>query len=177
MSHIGNPNSKGFTVTEIPLTSKEPHTISSRGAREQIQLGETLTKAVKQLCAEENVTLFMLMVAAFKVLLRRYTGSTDITIGSAVSGRGEPELEHVVGMFVNIIVLRSDLSGDPSFRELLRRVREVCLEGYEHQDLPLERLVDTLKLGHVGNRNPFFQVLFDVNNLRAHAPRRDGIRK
>ena len=167
-SHVAYWQSKlqGFTVTEIPPDKQRTAHRSSRGARERIQLGETSRKQVKQLCAQENVTLFMLMVAAFKILLRRYTGSTDITMGSVVSGRREPELEHVIGMFVNIIVLRSDLSGEPTFRELLRRVREVCLEGYEHQDLPLERLVDTLKLGHVGNRNPFFQVLFDVNNLR-----------
>jgi len=164
-SHVAYWQSKleGFTVTEIPPDKQRTATISSHGAREQIQLGDTLTKGLKQLCAQENATLFMLMVAAFKILLRRYTGSADITIGSVVSARSEPGLEHVIGMFVNIIVLRSDLSGEPTFRELLRRVREVCLEGYEHQDLPLERLV---KLGGARNRNPFFQILFDVNNLR-----------
>ena len=156
---------KGCVVQEIPTDKRRPFERSYRGAKERIHLSKEHSRALRELCRGEQATLFMVLVAAFKILLSRYTGSSDIVVGSALAGRSRPELENLIGMFINILTLRTDLSGQPTFRELLRRVRETCLEAYQHQDMPFEKLVAELnpKLGL--SRNPFFQVLFNVVNL------------
>jgi amino acid adenylation domain-containing protein len=166
---------KGCVVQEIPTEKQRPLGGSYGRARECIQISKEELRALSELCTEQRATLFMLLVAAFKVLLSRYTGSSDTVVGSTLAGRSRPELEYVLGMFINILILHTDLSGQPTFRELLRRVRETCLEAYEHQDMPFEKLVEELNPSRGLNRNPFFQVLFNVASIPPSPQRVAGI--
>src|SRR5262249_5301547 len=111
-----------------------------------------------------GTTLFMTLLAAFNVLLYRYTGQTDIVVGSPFANRNRSEVEGLIGFFVNTLVLRTDLSENPSFEELLRLIREVVLEAYAHQDLPFERLVEELHPQRNLSHNPLFQVMFSLEN-------------
>ena len=125
---------------------------------------------------QQNVTLFMTLLAAFQVLLHRYSGQDDIVVGSPIAGRNKQEVENLIGFFVNTLVLRNDLSGNPGFSELLQRVLKVCLDAYAHQDLPFETLVAELNPQRDLSRNPFFDVLvnqidgtinsFDIKDLK-----------
>jgi amino acid adenylation domain-containing protein len=128
------------------------------------ELDEALTRALKELSRRETATLFMTLLAAFQVLLYRYTGQEDLVVGVPVAGRRRPELETLIGFFVNTLVLRGDLSGDPSFRGYLRRVRERALEAYAHQDVPFEKLVEELVTNRDPSRNPLFQAAFAFHN-------------
>jgi amino acid adenylation domain-containing protein len=122
----------------------------------------SLTQSLKDLSQAEGVTLFMTLLAAFVVLLHRYCGQDDIVVGAPTAGRNRSQLEHLIGFFVNSIVLRTDLSGDPTFRQLLKRVRGVVLGALEHQDLPFEKLVEELQPERDLSRNPLFQVTFQL---------------
>lgn len=155
----------GVEIQEIPADRRRPEGRSFNGAKQRIDLGAQLTEALRRLCKQEHATVFMLLVTGLKVLLYRYTGNTDVVVGSAMAGRNRPELENLVGMFINILPLRTDVGDRPSFRELLRRVREVCLEAYQHQDMPFEKLVEELNPSRGLGRNPFFQALFDVVDM------------
>ena len=106
----------------------------------------------------------MTLLAAFQVLLHRYSGQEDIAVGTPIAGRGRTELEGLIGFFVNTLVLRSDLAGNPTFTELLARVRETALGAYTHQDLPFEKLVEELSPSRDISRNPLFQVMFVLQN-------------
>ena len=165
LSYWKNRLQQEVTVSELPCDYPRPTVQSFRGARQEIQLSESVSHALRALSKQERTTLFMTLLAAFKILLHRYTGETEIVLGSTIAGRNRPEFEKLIGFFINVLVLRTDLSGQPSFRDLLRRVREVCLEAYEHQDLPFEKLVEVLKPKRDPGRNPFFQVLFNMTNL------------
>jgi len=154
----------GCVVQEIPTDKRRPLERNHWGGRARVQLSKENSRAVAKLCKEEQATFFMFLVTAFKILLSRYTGSKDVVVGSALAGRSRPELENLMGMFINILPLRTDLSGRPTFRELLRRVRETCLEAYQHQGMPLEKLVEELNPNRGLSRSPFFQVLFNVVN-------------
>ena len=127
-------------------------------------LPEAVGAGLKALSREAGATLFMTVLAAFKILLHRYTRQDDIVVGTPIANRNRREIEGLIGFFVNTLVLRTDLSGDPSFRELLRRVREVCLGAYAHQDLPFEKLVEELHVERDLSRNPLFQVMFVLQN-------------
>src|SRR6202008_3435979 len=122
---------------------------------------------LKSLSRKHHVTLFMTLLAAFNVLLHRYTGQDDIVVGTDVANRTQVETEKLIGFFVNMLVLRTKLQGDPSFSELLGRVREVALGAYTHQDVPFAKLVDEFQLRRELTRNPLFQVVFVLQNAPA----------
>lgn len=135
-----------------------------RGARYPLALSATLTEALKTLSRRGDATLFVTLLAAFKVLLHRYTGQTDIIIGSPIASRTQREVQGLIGLFVNMLVLRSDLAGNLPFRAVLARVREDCLGAYAHPDIPFEKLVEVLQPKRDVSRNPLFQVMFALQN-------------
>jgi len=147
-------------VLALPTDRTRPAIQSFRGAMQPLTLPQSLTEALKHLGQQEEVTLFMVLLAAFKALLYYYADQEDILVGSPVANRNRVELEGLIGFFVNTLVMRTDLSGSPSFRTLLSRVREVVLEAYAHQDLPFERLVKELQPERNLSYNPLFQVWF-----------------
>ena len=149
---------------QLPADYPRPAVQTFRGARYVTTLSPTLTQALKALSQRHGGTLFMTLLAAFQVLLHRYTGQDDIAVGSLIANRNRVEVEGLIGFFVNILVLRTDLSGDPSFRELLERVREVALGAYAHQDVPYEKLLEELRPPRDLSRNPLFQVMIVLHN-------------
>ncbi len=151
-------------VLQLPTDRPRPAIATYRGACQPFALPEELLTALKALSQREGVTLFMVLLAAFKVLLHRYSGQEEIVVGSPIAGRTRVELEGLIGFFVNTLVLRTTLAGDPSFRELLGRVREVTLGAYAHQDLPFEKLVEELQPERSLSRNPMYQVMFQLLN-------------
>ncbi len=151
---------EGAPTLQLPTDRPRPMVQRFSGASQFIVLPKELTEAVKALSRRGRATLFMTLLAAFKVLLGRYTGQEDIAVGSPIANRGRIEFEGLIGLFLNTLMLRTDLSRNPSFFELLARVREVAFEAYAHQDLPFEKLVEELKPERVLNQNPLFQVLF-----------------
>ncbi|HLF24980.1 MAG TPA: amino acid adenylation domain-containing protein [Anaerolineae bacterium] len=154
----------GAANLELPSDWPRPPVMSYRGKTLTVQWPEDLSRGLHALCQREGVTLFMLLLAAFGVALHRYTRQTDITVGTPIANRTRAELEELIGFFVNTLVLRLDLSGQPSFRELLRRVRDVCRAAYAHQDLPFERLVDELQVERSLSRSALFQVMLVLQN-------------
>jgi hypothetical protein len=134
------------------------------GASQLLELPQRLLDALEKLSQEAGVTLFMTLLAAFQTLLYRYTGQTDIAIGSPIANRHRSELEGLIGFLVNSLVLRTSLDGDPTFRMLLERVREITLAAYAHQDLQFEKLVEELQPVRSLNQNPLFQVVFALQN-------------
>ncbi len=151
-------------VLDLPSDRPRPPFQTFNGARLNRTLPAALSAALRNLAQQEEVTLFMLLLAAFQAFLLRYSGQDDVIVGSPIANRNRRELEELIGFFVNTLVLRSDLSGNPRFRDLLRRVRETCLNAYAHQDLPFERLVEELRLPRDLSRSPLFQVLFVLQN-------------
>ncbi|KAM3092340.1 amino acid adenylation domain-containing protein [Phormidesmis sp. 146-12] len=145
-------------------TAQRPAVPTYRGATHPLQLSPTLTQKLIDLSQQSGASLFMTLLAAFQTLLYRYTGQEDIAIGSPIANRHRSELEGLIGFFVNSLVMRSSLSGDPTFRELLGRVKEAALEAYDHQDLPFEKLVEELEPDRDLSRNPLFQVAFALQN-------------
>ncbi len=131
-----------------------------RGAVLSLALPEELSQRLITLSQQEAVTLFMLLLTAFQVLLTRYTGQTDISVGTPIANRMRAEIEDVVGFFVNTLVMRTDLSGNPTFLQMLQRVREVCLDAYTHQDVPFEKLIEALQPERDVSRSSLFQVSF-----------------
>lgn len=134
------------------------------GASQLLELPQSLLEALEELSQMAGVTLFMTLLAAFQVLLHLYTGQTDLAIGSPIANRHRSELEGLIGFLVNSLVLRTDLAGNPTFRELLERVRDVTLSAYDHQDLPFEKLVEELQPVRSLGQNPLFQVVFALQN-------------
>jgi amino acid adenylation domain-containing protein len=154
-------------VLELPTDHPRPNVQAYRafrGAHNTICFSEELTGALKQFCQKKGVTLFMTLLAAYQVLLHRYTGEEDIVVGTPIAGRSLPETESLIGLFINTLALRTSLSGDPSFAELLDRVKESALGAYAHQDLPFERLVKELHPDRTLAHNPLFQVIFVLQN-------------
>ncbi len=150
---------------ELPTDHPRPAVQTHRGARRSLALPESLTQALKELSRQEGTTLFMVLLGALQVLLSRYSGQEDIAIGTPIAGRTRAETEGLIGFFVNTLVMRTDLSGDPSFRQVLSRVREVALEAYDHQDLPFEKLVEELQPERDLSRVPLSQVFFALQNM------------
>jgi amino acid adenylation domain-containing protein len=149
---------------DLPFDQPRPEVPQYKGASASFVLSNELTGALRALSRQEGVTLFMTMLAAFQTLLHRYSGSDEISVGSPVANRSRTETEGLIGCFINTLALRTQLSGNPSFREVLRRVREVTLGAYAHQDVPFEVLVEALQPERKVNFNPFFQVWLVLNN-------------
>jgi amino acid adenylation domain-containing protein len=151
-------------VLQLPTDHPRPAVQSFRGAHQTSKITGSLYTTLRELSQHEGVTMFMTTLAAFKILLLHYTRQGDIVVGVPVANRSRPELEPLIGFFVNVLVMRTDLSGDPTFREMLKRVRDVSLEAYSHQDIPFEKLVDELQPERETGRSPLFQVTFQVFN-------------
>ncbi|NJP19916.1 MAG: amino acid adenylation domain-containing protein [Hydrococcus sp. CRU_1_1] len=152
------------TILQLPTDRPRSPVQTYRGTQQTLELSKTLTEALEKLARQESVTLFMLLLAAFKTLLYRYTGQEDISIGSPIANRNRDELKRLIGFFVNTLVLRTNLEGNPNFRELLRRVRQVALEAYAHQDLPFDKLVEAMQPVRDVSHTPLFQVSFTLRN-------------
>lgn len=152
------------TALELPTDRPRPAVQTFPGAIHSFILSEDLTAALKILSRDEETTLFMTLLAAFKTLLFRYTGQNDIVVGSPIANRDRTEIEDLIGFFVNTLVLRTDLSGNPSFRQLLARTREVALGAFTHQDLPFEKLVEEIQPERDLSTTPLFQVMFILHN-------------
>ena len=163
-------------VTEIPPDRARPAVQTDRGATLTSAFPRGLVHAISRLCREERASPFMVMLAAFATLLHRYTGADDIVLGVPVANRNWLHSEDLIASFVNTIAIRIDLSGDPSFRELVGRVRHTSLEAFAHQDVPFERLVEELRPVRDPSRSPLFQVLFNVTNAPFTLPEFDGVR-
>ena len=152
-------------VLDLPTDHARPPRQSFRGAKSTRVLPSALLGQLEEVSRKEGVTLFMTLLAAFNILLSRYSRQDDIVIGSPIAGRNRVELEDLIGLFVNTLALRVSLSGNPSFPELLGRVRESTLGAYAHQEIPFERLVEDLKPERDLSRNPIFQVMFVLQNM------------
>ena len=150
------------TLLELPLHHKRPAVQSFEGLAEFRKLNADLGPRLETLSQREGVTLFMTLLAAFQTLLHRYTGTEDLLIGSPTAGRSQVEVENLIGNFVNMLVLRTSLSGNSTFHELLQRTRETVLEALAHQDLPFEKLVQTLRPERSSSHSPLIQVMFAV---------------
>jgi amino acid adenylation domain-containing protein len=151
-------------LLELPTDRPRPAIQTYRGSKESVVLTTDLSEALKALSQREGVTLFMTLLAVFKTLLYRYIGQEDIVVGSPIANRTRVETESLIGFFVNTLALRTDLSGNPSFRELLGRVRDVAFGAYAHQDFPFEKLVAELQPERNMRYSPFLQVMFVLQN-------------
>ena len=154
-------------VLELPADRTRPPVQSYRGAEELSEVDERLAEGLRTLGRESGATLFMTLLAAFDVLLYRYTGQTNIIVGTPVAGRTRAEIEGLIGFFVNTLALRTELSGRMSFRELLRRVRGITVGAFAHQELPFERVVEELRPERSTSHAPLFQVMFALDNTSA----------
>jgi alpha-ketoglutarate-dependent taurine dioxygenase len=154
----------GLPILELPTDRPRPPVQTFRGAWQSLFLSAEQAESLKALSRREGVTLFMTLLATFKTLLRYYTNQDDIVVGSDIANRNRRETEDLIGFFVNQLVLRTDLSGDPTFRELLGRVRKMSLEAFGRQDTPFGKLVEELQPQRDPSRNPLFQVMFIVQN-------------
>lgn len=155
----------GLRSVDLPADYARKEAPTYRGVKLSHRLSADLTGALKKLSRTENVTLFMMLLAALNILLARLSGQNDVVVGSTIAGRTRPEFEGLIGFFINALALRGDMSDNPTFVALLRRVREVCLDAYTHQDLPFESLVEELNPERDQGRNPLFQVLFNMADI------------
>lgn len=149
-----------LTPLELPTDHPRPAEQSYHGGAASLVISSTLTNALRDMSRQSNSSLFMTMLATFQVLLHRYSGQTDIAVGTPVSGRQHPDLENVVGMFVNTLVLRGKFSELLAFSDFLNEVRSTCLDAFANQDIPFEKLVEELQPDRDMSRNPLFQVMF-----------------
>ncbi len=157
-------------VLDLPTDHPRLQAPTSRGATYSLMLPRVLTDGLKELSRRQGATLYMTLVAAFQTLLYRYTGQDDLVVGTVNAGRTRVEIEALIGLFENTLALRSDLSGNPPFRELLGRVREVVLEAQAHQDLPFEYLVKELQPERQLGQNPLFQVMLTLEPTLSTLP-------
>ncbi|MBE8967605.1 amino acid adenylation domain-containing protein [Nostocales cyanobacterium LEGE 12452] len=151
-------------LLSLPTDRPRPSVQTFAGAYQEFALSQKLTSGLTQLSQQQGVTLFMTLLAAYDTLLYRYTGTEDILVGSPIANRDRSEIEGLIGFFVNTLVMRSNLAGNPSFSELLTRVREMAMEAYSHQNLPFEMLVEALQPERDLSHTPLFQVMFVLQN-------------
>ncbi len=163
-------------VLALPLDRPRPPVRTTRTSHEPLTISEEVRAALKQIGQQESATMFMTVLAAFKLLLSRLTGQSDILVGTPIAGRSRAEFENLIGFFVNTLVLRTDLSGDPTFRELVQRVRGVSLGAYKYQDFPFEKLVDELKPDRDASLTPLFQVMFLFEQAAEEAIELSGLK-
>ncbi|MFN6274067.1 MAG: condensation domain-containing protein, partial [Microcystis sp.] len=152
------------TILELPTDYPRPPIPSFRGDGQVFRLNQDLTQRLKRLSQESGATLFMTLLAAFFVLISRYSGQLDVLVGSPIANRNSSAIEKLMGFFANTLALRGDMSGNPSFLELLERVKQTTLSAYAHQDLPFEMLVEKLQLNRDLSHNPLIQVMFSLQN-------------
>ncbi len=160
---------------ELPTDRPRPPTPTTVGARRVFLVPPTLAESLAGLSRREGVTLFMTLLAAFDVLLHRYSGQDDVVVGTPIANRTQPDTDGLVGFFVNTVVLRARIAADASFRDLLAQVKETCLGAYAHQDLPFERLVQELEPDREPGRSPLFQVMFALQNMPKGAVARSPV--
>ena len=154
----------GLPVLELPTDRPRPAMQTFKGALQSFALSADLSHALRRLTREKGVTLYMTLLSVFQALLARYSGQTDIVVGTSNGNRSQVETERMIGFFVNTQVIRTDVSGDPTFAELVGRVSGAALEAYEHQDLPFEKLVEELQPRRDLSRSPLFDVMFILQN-------------
>ncbi|MGE0472115.1 MAG: amino acid adenylation domain-containing protein [Nitrospirales bacterium] len=147
---------------DLPTDFSRPLELSYRGGYQEFTLSFALTQSLNAFCRQEGVTLFMSLLAAFQLLLARYTGQTDILVGTPIAGRTHTELEGLIGFFVNTLVIRTRFTGGESFHDLVGQIRETCVQAYAHQDLPFEKLVEAIQPVRDPSRHPIFQVIFQL---------------
>jgi amino acid adenylation domain-containing protein/non-ribosomal peptide synthase protein (TIGR01720 family) len=165
----------GAPILDLPTDRPRPAVQRYKAARHTFEVGADVAQRLQELSAQEGATVFMTLLAAFQVLLSRYSGQEDVCVGTPVANRNRAEFERLIGFFANTLVMRTNLSGNPSFRELLRRVREGCLGAYDHQDMPFERLVAELQPQRDLSRQPLFQVLFVLQRAPRQAVTLPGL--
>ncbi len=158
----------GIATLQLSTDRPRPVRQTFAGSRVSFTLPPALAARLEKFNREAGVTPFMTLLAAFQILLGRYSSQKDIVVGTPVSNRSHLELENLIGFFVNTLVLRTDLSGDPDFREVVEQVKITALDAYEHKDLPFEKLVEALNPQRDLSQHPLFQVLFTVQNAPAH---------
>jgi amino acid adenylation domain-containing protein len=158
-------NLANFSTLQLPTDRPRPAIQSDQGAWELVELGKPLTDSLIALSKRDGVTLFMTLLAAFNTLLHRYIGQNAIIVGSPIANRSNVKIENMIGFFVNTLALRTDLSGDPTFSQLLQRVGGITRNAYDHQDLPFERLVAELQPERNISHSPLFQVAFALQNI------------
>ena len=163
-------------LLDLPTDRPRPAVQSHRGAVEPFALPRETAEQLRALARAEGATLFMVLLAAWQLLLARYSGQEDVVVGTPVAGRTRGEVEGLIGFFVNTLALRTDLSGAPSFRALLARVREGTLGAYAHQDLPFERLVEAVHPERSLDHSPLFQVMLVLQNAPGAAAELPGLR-
>jgi amino acid adenylation domain-containing protein/FkbM family methyltransferase len=155
----------GISPLDLFTDHPRPSVQTFHGAKHTVQLPMDLTEALQGLSRKEGATLFMTLLTAFQSLLHRYTGQDDIVVGTPIANRNRAEIEGLIGFFVNTLVMRTDISGNPVFRELLKQVRKSTLDAYAHQDLPFEKLIMELQPERDLSRNPIFQLMFTLQNV------------
>ena len=152
-------------LLRLPTDRLRPAVPSNQGGNCSFTLPTPLCTALKALCQQEDVTVFMVLLAGFQLLLHSYSGQDKIVVGTNIANRNRSDTEELIGFFVNNLALCTDLSGNPTFRELLTRVRETTLGAYDHQDLPFEKVLEVLRLEHHSSKSSFFQIFFVLQNL------------
>lgn len=162
-------------ILDLPTDRPRAAGQKSRGAYKVHTLSSDLSSRLAELSKREGATLFMTLLAAFQTLLWRYSNQEDIVVGSPIAGRNRVEIEDLIGFFINTLVLRANLSGNPAFRALLEQVKEMAVGAYAHQDLPFEKLVEELQPQRDTNRNPLFQVMFQFQNTAPPQPKLNGL--
>jgi amino acid adenylation domain-containing protein len=163
-------------VLELPTDRPRPAVQTTRGGQMPVRLAPPLVAALRETARRQESTLFMVVLAAFELLLQRYADQDDLLVGSPIAGRNRPGIEGLIGFFVNTLVLRGELGGEPSFAELLARVRGTALAAYAHQDLPFERLIEELHPKRDLSRPPVVQVMFTLQRAEAEALELPGLR-
>lgn len=163
------------SLLDLPTDRIRPAIQTHRGARLSFALSRELSDDLQKISHQEDVTLFMILLAAFQSLLACYSQQAAIAVGVPVANRNQAELEGLIGFFANTLVLRTDLSGNPDFREIIQRVHKVCIGAYDHPDMPFEKLIDELQIEYNPSHNPLFQVMFNLQNSPVNPPNFAGL--